>query len=72
MVPLWLGFPSGDGDAEAMALQRNNFSQLLPFSGGNLLRHQLVMMLLTLLISRKMLFGGNMMSHPDLRANPNA
>jgi hypothetical protein len=37
MAPLWLGFPGGDGDAEATALQRNNFSQFLPFSDGDLL-----------------------------------
>jgi hypothetical protein len=76
MAPLWLGFPGGDGDAEATALQRNNFSQFLPFSDGDLLRRQWrgwgdlsrsrgsahrrllqVMMLLTMLISRKMFFG---------------
>jgi hypothetical protein len=27
-------FPGSDGDAEATALQENNFSQLLPFSSG--------------------------------------
>jgi hypothetical protein len=37
VAPLWLGFP---GDAEVMVLQRNNFSQFLPFSSGDLLRHQ--------------------------------
>jgi hypothetical protein len=35
---LRLGFPGGVGDAEATALQRNNFPQLLPFSDGDLLR----------------------------------
>jgi hypothetical protein len=40
VAPLRLGFPSGVGDAEATSLQRNNFSQLLPFSDGDLLRHQ--------------------------------
>jgi hypothetical protein len=29
--PLRLGFPDGVGGAEATTLQRNNFSQLLPF-----------------------------------------
>jgi hypothetical protein len=32
---LRLGFPGGTGDVEATVLQRNNFSQLLPFSDGN-------------------------------------
>jgi hypothetical protein len=76
MAPLWLGFPVGADNAEATSPQRNNFSQLLPFSDGDLLRRQwkgwgdlfrsrgmahrrllVVMMLLTLLISRKMIFG---------------
>jgi hypothetical protein len=76
---MWLGFPGGPGNAEATVLQRNNFSQLLPFSDGDLLRRQRrgwgdlsrsrgsacchllqVMMLLTLLISRKMIFGRNL------------
>jgi hypothetical protein len=79
VTPLRLCFPGGVGDAEATALQRNNFSQLLPFSDVDLLRRQQrgwgdlsrsrgperrrlfqVMMLLTLLISRKMIFGGNL------------
>jgi hypothetical protein len=79
VAPLRLGFPGGAGDAEATALQMNNFSQLLPFSDGDLLRRQRrgwgdlsrsrgpahhrllqVMMLLTLLISRKMIFEGNL------------
>jgi hypothetical protein len=79
VTPLRLRFPGGVGDAEATALQRNNFSQLLPLSDGNLVRCQQrgwgdlsrsrglanrrlfqVMMLLTLLISRKMIFGGNL------------
>jgi hypothetical protein len=73
------GFPGGFGDAEATALQMNNFSQLLPLSDGDLLRRQWrgwgdlsrsrgpahrrllqVMMLLTVLISRKMIFGRNL------------
>jgi hypothetical protein len=33
-------FPGDAGDAEATTLQRNNFSQLLPFSNGDLLRRQ--------------------------------
>jgi hypothetical protein len=37
VTPLRLRFPGGVGDAEATALQRNNFSQLLPFSDGDLL-----------------------------------
>jgi hypothetical protein len=37
---LRLGFPSGISDAEATTLQRNNFSQLLLFSDGDLLRRQ--------------------------------
>jgi hypothetical protein len=37
VAPLRLGFPGGAGDAEATALQRNNFSQLLPFSDGVIL-----------------------------------
>jgi hypothetical protein len=79
VAPLRLGFPGDAGDAEATALQRNNFSQLLPFSNGNLLRRQRrgwgdqsrsrgpvhrrllqMMMLLTLLISRKVFFGRNL------------
>ncbi|KAF8672184.1 hypothetical protein HU200_049752 [Digitaria exilis] len=40
MAPLRLLVPGGVGDAEAMALQGNNFSQLFPFSGGDLLRRQ--------------------------------
>jgi hypothetical protein len=79
MAPLWLGFPSGDDDAEATALQRSNFSQFLTFSDGDLLRRQQrgwgdlfrsrgpahrrllqAMMLLSLLISRKMIFGENL------------
>ncbi|KAF8727105.1 hypothetical protein HU200_019611 [Digitaria exilis] len=78
MAPLRLLVPGGAGDAEAMALQGNNFSRLLPFSGGYLLRcqwrgrgdlcwsprpahHRLlqVMMLLTRLIPRNMISGGN-------------
>ena len=74
-----LTFPGDAGDGEATAAQRNNFSQPLPFSDGDLLRRQRrgwgdlsrsrgpvhrrllqVMMLLTLLISRKMIFGENM------------
>jgi hypothetical protein len=73
------GSPGGAGDAEAMALQKNKFSQLLPFSDGDQLRRQRrgwgdlsrsrgpthrrllqVMMLLTLLISKKMIFGRNL------------
>jgi hypothetical protein len=79
VAPMWLGFPGGPGNAEATVLQRNNFSQLLPFCDGDLLRRQRrgwgdlsrsrgsacchllqVMMLLTLLISRKMIFGRNL------------
>ena len=79
MPPLRLAFPSDVDDADAAAAQRNNFSQPLPFSDGDLLRHQWrgwgdlsrsrgpayrrllqVMMLLTLLISRKMIFGENL------------
>jgi hypothetical protein len=79
VAPLRLGFPGSVGDVEATVLQRNNFSQLLPFSNGDLLRcqrrgwgdlsrsrglarHYLlhVMMLLTLLISRKMIYGRNL------------
>jgi hypothetical protein len=37
MAPLRFGFLGGAGDAEATALQRNNFSQLLSFSDGDLL-----------------------------------
>jgi hypothetical protein len=37
VVPLRLGFPDDAGDVEAAALQRNNFSQLLSFSDGDLL-----------------------------------
>jgi hypothetical protein len=40
VTPLRLCFPGGVGDAEAKALQRNNFSQLLLFSDGDLLRRQ--------------------------------
>jgi hypothetical protein len=40
VTPLRLCFPSGVGAAEATTLQRNNFSQLLPFSDGDLLRRQ--------------------------------
>jgi hypothetical protein len=40
VIPLRLGFPGGVGDAEAAMLQRNNFSQLFPFSDGDLLRRQ--------------------------------
>jgi hypothetical protein len=40
VAALRLGFPGDAGDTEATALQRNNFSQLLPFSDGDLLRHQ--------------------------------
>jgi hypothetical protein len=40
VTPLRLHFPGGVGDAEATTLQRNNFSQLLPFSDGDLLRRQ--------------------------------
>jgi hypothetical protein len=32
VAPLRLGFPGGASDAEATALQRNNFSQLLPMT----------------------------------------
>jgi hypothetical protein len=40
VAPLPLGFAGGAGDVEATMLQRNNFSQLLLFSDGNLLlRH---------------------------------
>ena len=79
VAPLRLAFPGDAGDAEATAAQRNNFSQPLPFSDGDLLRRQRrgwgdlsrsrgpahrrllqVMMLLTLLISRKMIFGENL------------
>jgi hypothetical protein len=79
MAPLQLGFPAGVGDVEATVLQMNDFSQLLPFSDGDLLRHQRrglgdlsrsrgsvhhrllqVIMLLTLLISRKMIFDENL------------
>jgi hypothetical protein len=79
VTPLLFGFPGGDGNAEATALQRNDFSQLLLFSDDDLLRRQWrgwgnmsrsrgpphhclqqVMMLLTLLISRKMIFGENL------------
>ncbi|KAF8676741.1 hypothetical protein HU200_046856 [Digitaria exilis] len=70
--------PGGAGDAEATALQGNNFSRLLPFSDGDLLRRQWrsrgdlcwsprlahrrlqVMMLLTCLIPRNMISGGNL------------
>jgi hypothetical protein len=76
---LRLGFPGGIGDAEATMLQRNNSSQFLSFSDGDLFRRQRrgwgdlsrsrgsshrhlrqVMMLLTLLILRKMILGGNL------------
>jgi len=79
VAPLRLAFPGDAGDAEATAAQRNNFSQSLLFSNGDLLRRQRrgwgdlsrsrgpahrrllqVMMLLTLLISRKMIFGENL------------
>jgi hypothetical protein len=40
VAPLRLGFPGSVGDVEATVLQRNNFSQLLPFSNGDLLRCQ--------------------------------
>jgi hypothetical protein len=40
VAPLRLGFPDGVDDAEATTLQQNNFSQLLPFSDGDLLRRQ--------------------------------
>ena len=79
VAPLRLAFPGDAGDAEATAAQRNNFSQPLLFSDGDLLRRQRrgwgdlsrsrgpahrrllqVMMLLTLLISRKMIFGENL------------
>jgi len=78
VAPLRLAFPGDAGDAEATAAQRNNFSQPLLFSDGDLLRRQRrgwgdmsrsrgpahrrllqVMMLLTLLISSKMIFGEN-------------
>ncbi|KAF8781236.1 hypothetical protein HU200_000655 [Digitaria exilis] len=39
-APLRLLVPGSVGDAEAMALQGNNFSRLLSFSGGDLLRRQ--------------------------------
>ena len=79
VAPLRLAFPGDAGDGEATAAQRNNFSQPLPFSDGDLLRRQRrgwgdlsrsrgpahrrllqVMKLLTLLISRKMIFGENL------------
>ena len=79
VAPLRLAFTSNAGDAEAMAVQRNNFSQPLLFSDGDLLQRQWrgwgdlsrsrgpahrrllhVMMLLTLLISRKMIFSENL------------
>jgi hypothetical protein len=37
VAPLRLGFPGGASNAEATMLQRNNFSELLPFSDGDLL-----------------------------------
>ncbi|KAF8748978.1 hypothetical protein HU200_012757 [Digitaria exilis] len=40
MAPMRLLVPGGVGDAEAMALQGNNFSRIFPFSGGDLLRCQ--------------------------------
>ncbi|KAF8727015.1 hypothetical protein HU200_019510 [Digitaria exilis] len=40
MTHLWLLVPGGDDDAEALALQGNNFSRLFPFSSGDLLRRQ--------------------------------
>ncbi|KAF8750172.1 hypothetical protein HU200_012422 [Digitaria exilis] len=83
MAPLRFLFPGGTGDAKASALQGNNFSRLLPFSGGDLLRRQWrgrgdlcwspgpahhrllqVMMLLTCLIPRNMIFGGNLSFAP--------
>ncbi|KAG2591247.1 hypothetical protein PVAP13_5NG441820 [Panicum virgatum] len=79
VAPLRLDFSGDVGNAEATAAQRNNFSQPLLFSDGDLLRRQRrgwgdlsrsrgpahrrlhqVMMLLTLLISRKMIFGENL------------
>ncbi|KAF8652486.1 hypothetical protein HU200_062819 [Digitaria exilis] len=79
MAPLRLLVPDGAGDTEATALQGNNFSQLLLFSGGDLLRQQWrglgdlcwslgpahhrllqVMMLLTCLIPRNMIYGENL------------
>ncbi|KAF8737787.1 hypothetical protein HU200_014017 [Digitaria exilis] len=39
-APLCLLVPGGVGDVEAMALQGNNFSWLLPFCRGDLLRRQ--------------------------------
>ncbi|CAL4923490.1 unnamed protein product [Urochloa decumbens] len=78
VAPMRLLVPGGVGDAEATALQGNNFSQLLLFSGGDLLRHHWrgrgdlcwspglahrrllqAMMLLTCLILRNMISGGN-------------
>jgi hypothetical protein len=41
VTPLSLGFPGSVGDAGAMTLQGNNFSQLLPFSDGDLCRMDL-------------------------------
>jgi hypothetical protein len=40
VTSLWLRFAGGAGDTEATGLQRNNFSQLLPFSDGDLLQRQ--------------------------------
>ncbi|KAF8698662.1 hypothetical protein HU200_034911 [Digitaria exilis] len=40
MAPLRLLVPSGAGNTEVTMLQGNNFSRLLPFSGGDLLRRQ--------------------------------
>ena len=79
VTPLRLAFHGDADDAEATAAQRNNFSQPLLFSDGDLLRRQRrgwgdlsrsrgpahrrllqVMMLLTLLILRKMIFGENL------------
>jgi hypothetical protein len=37
VAPLQLDFPGSVGDVEATTLQRNNFSQLIPFSYGDLL-----------------------------------
>jgi hypothetical protein len=40
VTSLWLAFPGGAVDAEATGLQGNNFSYILPFSDGDLLRRQ--------------------------------
>ncbi|KAF8716439.1 hypothetical protein HU200_026319 [Digitaria exilis] len=77
-APLRLLVPDCAGDTETAALQGNNFSRLLLFSSGDLLRRQWrgrrdlcwstgtthrrflhVMMLLTSLIPRNMISGGN-------------